>query len=187
MISILELRTRLGLDPANDDQLQIIRTNVIKLWEARTNRPWQADVAKVEEFQLEERYQRKAALWLALTPILSITKIEVWDDGNEANLTELDADDFKFLASGKITRLPQTTYWLRNVRVTYSGGVDETTTPEDIREALAIQCQYILHRHKGERSVLSGISGPGGSVSFMVSADVHPHFKAQAKLHRRRR
>ena len=79
------------------------------------------------------------------------------------------------------------TCWLRNVRVTYDGGVDDSDCPEDVREALALQCQYVLHRHRGERSVMSGVTGPSGGVTFMVSADVHPHFKAQAQLHRRRR
>lgn len=188
MIALKELRERLGLNPPKDDILKRLKADVIALWEARTNRLWNKRTNYAEDFELDESYQRKSALWLKLSPILAITKIEVWDDGNEANLTKLDADDYKVRTDiSKITRLPQTTYWLRNARVTYDGGVDETTTPEDIRETLALQAQYVLHRHSGKTSVLSGISGPAGGVSFMVSADVSPHFKAQAKLHRRKR
>lgn len=188
MISLKELRDRLGLKPPDDDQIKILRTDVIALWEARTNRLWNKRDGHVEEFQLEETYERKASVWLELSPILSIGKIEMWDDGNEANLDELTTDEYKTLVNvSKITRIPRGALWLRNVRVTYDGGVDETTTPDDIQETLALQALYILHRHRGEKSVLSGISGPAGGVSFMVSADVHPHFKAQAKLHRRHR
>ncbi len=188
MISLKELRDRLGLKPSDDDRLRIIRKNVIALWAARTNRLWNARTDHVEEFQLEEYYQRRSPIWLALTPVSSIGKIEVWSDGNEASPTELGSGYWKLLADvGKVTRLAQTTCWHRNVRVTYSGGYSDTTSPEDIRETLAIQAQYILHRHSGERSVMSGVSGLSGNVQFMVSADVHPHFKAQAKLHRRHR
>lgn len=188
MISLKELRERLGLKPPEDDVLKRLKADVIALWEARTNRLWNKRTGYIENFELDEDYQRKGNLWLKLSPILSIGKVEVWDDGNEANLTELDAGDYKVRTDiSKITRIPQTTFWLRNARVTYDGGVDEESTPEDIRETLALQAQYVLHRHSGKTSVLSGISGPAGGVSFMVSADVHPHFKAQAKLHRRKR
>ena len=188
MISLKELRTRLALTPDKDDQLKILLPNVISLWEARTNRLWNKRTDHEEEFQLDEDYQRKAPIFLDLTPILSITKIEVWDDGDDASPTELDTDDYKLLVKrGKLTRIPQTTYWPRNVRVTYTGGYDSTTSPGDVRETLAIQAQYILHRHAGEKSVASGIQGPSGGVTFLVSADVHPHFKQQAILYRRHR
>ena len=140
MISLVELRARLGVQPKDDDELKRLRTDVIALWEARTNRLWNKRTGYEEELELDEDYERKSPLFLTLSPILSVGKLEVWDDGNEANATELDSDDYKISADiSKITRLPQTTFWLRNARVTYDGGVDETTTPDDIKEALGLK------------------------------------------------
>jgi len=188
VISLKELRDRLKLSPTDDDQLSIIRANVIGLWEVRTNRLWNYRAGHVQTFMLDESWQRFAPAWLSLTPVdeTGTVTVEDWDDGDDPEA--LDEDEFTLLASsGKLVKLPRVTPWLMNVRVTYSGGFDESSCPEDVREALAIQCQYALLRHRGEKSILSGITGPAGGVSFMVSADVHPHFKAQAALHRRHR
>lgn len=187
MIALKDLRDRLGLNPADDDRLKIIRDAVVALWEARTNRLWEFRTGHEQEFRLDELYERRGSLWLDLCPVTAVSLVEEWNDGDDVE--ELDADEFALIRARRIiplTSLSVGPTWLQNVRVTYDGGYDDTDCPEDIREALAIQAQYVLHRHKGERSVLSGISGPGGSVQFMVSADIHPHFKAQVKLHARK-
>lgn len=189
MISLVWLRARLGLDPSRDDQLTRLRDDVVALWESRTNRLWTERTDHVQAYRLGEKYERKGPLRLELIPATSVSKVEEWEDGESAD--ELAADEYAVVESRSLVKVARVTarypsLWLPNVQVTYSGGLAVADVPDDIKEALAIQVQYILNRHSGERSILSGITGPGGGVQFMVSADVHPHFKAQALLHRRR-
>lgn len=183
MISIPELTARLKESPKTADDIKRIAARVIAMWETWTRRLWNARTGYVETLRLDERYQREAAIWPELKNITALTKVEVWEDG--CDVEELEATDY-VLVGGKLIRLPTGTWWGTNARLTYDGGYDKDTVPLDIKEALLVQAEFMSVKNKKPRVVIAGVTGTGGSVSMTPEQDVHPLFKKQAQIHRRR-
>lgn len=186
MITIPEFRALLEWDPDKDAELKDVLTEVIADWEMLTGRPWQKQTGRVEEIRVEHHLD--TFLWLALTPVLAVTKVEERVAGS-ADWSTLESTGYYLKAStGRLERLGGA--WRPFVRVTYDGGYDATTCPAQVKRALVLQARFLQARMSDANLIVRGksVSGrAGGSeATFLTREDFHPRFAKLAAQHRRK-
>lgn len=181
MLKIEDLRKALELPPEKDLDLEVLRDEVIALWESVTGRLWNGRDNHVEEFSLLK--DDDSIIWLNLWPITEVTKVEVRGITQSA-FTELTDDQYVVGPENRLRRL--NAFWLYNVKVTYKGGYDESTCPSEIRNVLLLQARFMKERHSNERIFAKGSSMQGGSTQFYEEAYLHPSFKRLATIMKRK-
>ena len=182
LISIKQLRADLKSGPDDDADLAMLLSVATDQWEQETGRPWLKATGAVFEYIPVDDRQTK--LWLPLTPVTAVTKVE-WRKVTESTWTTLATDTY-FLASTKFGRLERLkSNWEERVQVTYNGGYDETNTPDGVKHALITQIRFLRARLEEESIASRGKSVQGGSVTFLEKADLHPLFRSMAARWRR--
>lgn len=181
MLKIEDLRRALQLPPDNDGELELIREEVVSLWESTTGRLWNIREDHVEEFSLLKNDD--SIIWLNLWPIDAVSLVEVREITQSA-YSELAADQYVIGPENRLRRLNN--FWTPNVKVTYDGGYDEDTCPPDVRNVLLLQARFMKERHSNERIFAKGSSMQGGSTQFYEEAYLHPTFKRLASIMKRK-
>lgn len=182
MITVAELRGRSELNTADDHELIAIRAEVVTLWETLTGGMWDRVVDDV--FDYTPPNTRSRILWLPRAPVSSILTVEERYE-NESTFTALQSTSF-ILAVAKKGRVEKfNSSWRPRVRVTYTGGYDETTCPADIRDALFVQARYMRERIQGDKLTVKGSSNRQGVATFLDDSWLHARFKKLAQFYRR--
>lgn len=173
MITVSQLRERVQIDPDEDDTLLFLRDQVIDYWESETGGLWNKRIDYVEI--IEPTTNRLKTLYLALRPVTSISKVEIKDkkDSEWTEITDYSQNGFRLYRNDK--------FWEEQVRVTYSGGYDETDCPSDIAYVLVIQAAFQTQRHRDDNIIIKGKSIEGGVANFFEDATMHPMFKRLAR------
>lgn len=179
MLSASEVRAALGSNVNLEPQLESIRQGVIALWERRTGRKWKLASGQTQTFSaLGAGVQ---SLWISNGPVSAVTKVEQLNDGA---WEELSSDSYVLVDTTRIDRTDGLLFE-NVVRVTFTGGYDETTCPYDIKTAMLTQIKFMLARMSGDKVILRTEAFEGGASSF-ETADLHPYFRAQAQHYTRR-
>jgi hypothetical protein len=180
MISTSRLRQELRISPNQDELVVELKSVVIDLWERATGSLWNKRTGYVEDLTIpddEDHYY----IWPALRPVTAITTIQE-RDRTVSSWTLLASD--KYIINGlKIEKL--TDCWSSRVRLTYTGGYDETTCPQSVKRALILQAQFMTHRLGEDKIAIKSENFEGGSGTF-EEAFLHPYFLQHAKQHRRK-
>lgn len=182
MITVAELRAHSDINVDEDHELISLRAQVVALWETLTGGKW--DLVAGEVLDYTPASNRENKLWLPRAPVASITSVEErYED--ESTFTTLDSTSYilAVAAKGRVERL--NSHWRPRVRVTYTGGYDETTCPADIRDALFVQARYMRERIDGEKLTVKGQSNRQGVATFLDDSWLHARFKRLAQFHRR--
>ena len=183
MISLSKLRA--ALHPADDDLLPVLQASVIELWETQTKRRWQRQTV-TEQFR--QPAGRVRSLFLEITPVISITSVQVKTDLN-TDWEDADAEDYEVLNGNHLRRnIPQralassSSFWPSFVQVTYEGGYDEDSTPADIEQVLLLQARFMTARNADGNIILRSQNFEGGAGVFERNT-FHPLFDLLAKKH----
>lgn len=178
MISLGQWR-KFVTNVSDNSELELLRLEVIDLFEEETHAIWSAKTDRVEVIRPDT--QRLTTLFLKLRPVSSITKVETREgSGDWVELTadtDYQNEDYELERIGGCWNVDK-------VRVTYSGGYADDFPPKDITAALIVQGKFMAARYKTQNVALAGQNFRGGSGQFL-QADLHPLFKRVAKKYRR--
>lgn len=171
MLTNLELREHLRLPPDKDAEVEALRTSVIDMFEVETHGLWNARTGYVEEVLL--RTDRVTTIPLRLRPVSSVTLVEQ-RTLTDAEFTAAEAGDFVLEEGARIRWLSG--YFLRSVRVTYTGGWSSTTVPSSVKRALIVQARFSLARTMGENLITSSQAVENAGSTILLKPDLHPLF-----------
>lgn len=178
MITISDLRKALlpsQLDGEGD--LSALRSRVIADFESRTGVRWNAGTDEEKVFEiLPDRNVEPLRLHFMNISSLALSGWELSEE--EADAEEID-DFYTIIVrrSGLIVKTKS--WWPRFVKCSFDFGY--STLPAefaDVRDALLLQCRYIVARHTSDKLVVSGQGMEGGSATYYMDADLHPVYKA---------
>lgn len=184
MLDLRVLRDELRVDADDDRKVVRLRDAVVALFEGRTGRSWKRQVGR-QETRIRHGASQ-TVLYLDVKPVESIQEIVERDYGGRWSDPFAEQDYILDPQSGRLEKLSGR--WDKHVRVTYSGGIDQTgsNTPADIREALLVQAKFMHERLASDkiavRSVATG--GRDGAVTFLENGPLHPLFREVAERHR---
>lgn len=150
---------------------------VIGLFENATGGLYNYDDAYVELIFPDEK---DVYIFPKLHPILSLTKIE-----------ELIAGDWELVDPTTYSFTDRKIFdvnlneWSYPIRVTYEGGYDETTCPQEIKTALAVQIGFMSDRLDSHKLAVDKLGISTGATTTFLDADYHPLFKRMVEKYRR--
>jgi hypothetical protein len=173
MITRENFRNMVGLSAEQEDEMEILRGEVIALFEGATKRLWNAREGFIEV--ITPRGSRPTLIFLNLWPVTSITTVEV-REARETDWDEVASTKYKLVGTRRLERVTGT--WAREVRVTYDGGVEEAD--EQIQRALAVQAKFMMARLQDENVAIRSQNFEGGSGVY-ETANMHPLFKMITK------
>jgi hypothetical protein len=176
MITLPELRAALSLDPSKDAELRLLRSQVEENFESAIG----GRVIYREDFEYETElsHDQQKSITPSLLPILSIDSIEHSSDA--ITWEEVDLTTVGILK----TFLHRRVGWKRFVRMTYTGGWTDQTTPLEVKTALSLQVEYFRSRTDAAKLTVSSQTFVGGAGVFLA-ADYHPYFLQVANRHKR--
>lgn len=183
MLSVSQLREKLGGGADLEPFLSDLRNAVVALWEQHTGRLWESREDYVEV--IEPDTDRSRLIQLALWPVSELTKVEGRADG-ETTWTENSLDDYLLLNARLLRNVVG--YHEPLVRVTYTGGYTpdgETACPRDVRMALLTQAEFMVARTSGNLLLLRSQNFQGGAGVY-EEAHLHPTFKLLAQAYHRK-
>jgi len=187
MITDAELRAQIRLPPDQDDELQLLRAEVVALWERETGFLWDRRVDYVQLFTVAN--ETHVRLPLELRPVEAVALVEQRGAGDAAWVAMgtsewlLDSDCVESLVGP----------FQRRVRVKYTGGhvariptppptPAQTVTPGDVRRALLLQAAFIRARTGQEKIAIKSQAVERSGSTVYEDADCHPYFERLAKL-----
>lgn len=179
MLSIQKYRDFLKLAPDQESDLVDLKDEVEELWVSETQRPWKAESARIEVHRLDGN--RNTTIFLRLTPVITIAKVEVQSDSGTDTWEELLLADggWKFY-NDQLIRIG--TWWKPLVQITYDAGYATDACPADVKRALKMQARFSRERLDGEMKI-SAQSFRGGVGTF-VAPTMHEHFERLAEKYR---
>ena len=176
VITIQKLREAIQLPATSEIEVELLRDQVISLWEETTKRLWNARTGHIQILTM--RTTRMSTVYPELLPVSSYTSVEHRKAGDD--WVELETDDYIDLGA-KLRKISG--YWYEYVRLTYSGGTDEAD--EMIQRALITQAQFMVSRFAKDKIATQSQNFEGGAGVFL-RADLHPLFKTLAKQYSRK-
>jgi hypothetical protein len=181
MISLSRLRAHVDLQANQEQELVAVRDEIVTAFETLTGLLFNRRTDWTELTALDSHdYQE---VLLELTPVLKIKKVEE-KEPVDTEWTTLTIDtDYEFIPYRRIRRLRVP--FSSRVRVTYDGGYDEQTCPQDIQRALLAQAAFVLQRNSKQNIVVESSSVQRGVVKFL-DATFHPIFSEIAKQYGRK-
>lgn len=163
----------------------------VDAWEGLTRGLWAYRADHVQTITPEGALP--SSVWLRLTPVLSIGRVEVLASPSSSTWTALDTDQYRLDGERELVRVGAC--WGAEVRVTYTGGYGPACVPEGqeaprapaaIRRALLTQIKFLFARTNDTQLTTRVKAGPqGGGASTFLRPDYHPSFVAAARRHRR--
>ena len=180
MISLSDLRARLGMPAGDGGDLAAIRADVVAEFERETKRLWERRANYVETFRL--RPSTRTFVLLELWPVETLTKVEESQDGG--TWTELVAatPEYVLARDNRLERVG--CYFAPWVRVTYTGGYvaaptgQQKQTPSDIREALLVQANFKHIRNRPGALLATQSQNFEAGAGELLKGDCHPTFTA---------
>lgn len=177
MLSIAELRDGLKLPPDQDEKLVVLKQQLISLWESQTGMLWDKRDGHIQVIRTRTRSR---VIFLELTPVTEITKVEVREPW-ESSWTELEASKYLLIGKRRLRRLDEN--WPELVQITYDGGTDSADAL--VKQALIVQANFMSVRTAaGTIAVKSQNFEGGGGV--LEEATMHPFFKQVVELNSRK-
>ena len=190
MISIQKLRDYLKLEAGRDSDLEGIRDDVIALFEGEARQLWNKRTNYVEELRPDIgagafpfSASRVRTLVLSLGPISSISKVEEKGLFENDSYSTIDPTTYVQFRERGLERLGF--YWSPFVRVTYTGGYDETTAPADVQYALLVQSRFRMARTADDAKLITKSQNFEGGGGVYMDADFHPIFASTVARYKR--
>jgi hypothetical protein len=181
MISLSRLRAHVDLQANQESELIAVRDEIITAFETLTGLRFNRRTDFTELTALDSREYQEVLL--SLTPVLKIKKVEEKEPTDATWSTLVIDSDYEFIPYRRVRKIHTT--FSRRVRVTYDGGYDEQTCPQDIQRALLSQASFILQRNSKQNISVQSTSVQHGVVTFLEPT-FHPIFKEIAKNYQRK-
>lgn len=165
-----------------DGELEAMRNAVVTQFEDLTGYLWNSRTGYVEIVE-NTLVDSPNTVWLALSPVTTLTTVEEKARASGATWTALASTAYELIGTRRLTKLSGNFEDL--VRVTYTGGYTDLTCPADIANALLAQAKFLASRLDSQKIALSQQAFEAGSTSFL-SPDLHPLFAACVRSRRRK-
>ena len=178
MLSLSRLREVLGTPPEKDDEVEIIRAQVLAQWDTATFRSWGFQEDFVET--IIPVYATKI-VYLKKFPVTAVTLVRT-KSKRDPTWTTPQTTEYSQYGDNTLERFD--TNWSELVEVTYSGGYTEANSPADVRQALEVQARFLAERLSDAKITVRSQNFEGGGGVFEDAA-MHPFFAKMAKAKRR--
>lgn len=175
MISLSRIRSHVKLPAGNAEEFEAIQAEVISAFESRTGLLWNRREDHVETLETDELHPTNEVM-LSLMGPRTISSVKERRPGD--TWTTLTASEYEELGERRLRKVDGA--FLPRVQVTYTGGYDERSCPQDIQRALLAQAAFIVERTSAGQLTVSAQAIEGGSTT-MLEPTYHPVFKEVAK------
>jgi hypothetical protein len=187
LCELLDIKTRLKIaeaDVVDDDVLTNFILAVSGRFARECNRVFDYSATATYDFRADEMN-----IVVDRYPIVSVTSFSLKTTEAVGFVVETTTPDYVINGTRSIVELSAPLGTSRELgRVTFAGGyvlpgdtvgTGQTALPDDIEQAAIEQCAF-YYRNK-ETLGLAGVSGEGGSISKLATADLLPNVQAMLR------